>query len=446
MNKKTYTILFLTGIAFLIACQPTPETEVVQNRKDGTLEQVIRATAAPTFAPEEKYEAPEKWTEKLEFRGEKIYIDADIEIPGGNAFQVLTITTDEFHKENALELVHSLLGDNLELREQERSYEELLADLQNVQKGSFVDLDEKTGEPIWGPYEGQEEEIRELKELLAKTSPDASFVPLTDKIDFPVSTVMLRTEEGTCWYWKCTDKRFYAKKNRTGVIQTEAVVLYGEAYPGEKGHDLEVAGITKEEAVEKAMEFIAPLHREELQVENVEKARILDDYTYETLCTGYYITIVGNPANTIPCLYFDYDGLYALDFTEDNETEYRKRWVQEEIRIFVSAEGVESFGWSYRKRVVNTANENVALLPFEQIQERIRTLLEFGVQEGNHDPIYITRIVLSSAIQQIPNQGDEAFMVPAWMIFLTTESLQRAGLRISLMKISALDGSYISQW
>lgn len=448
MRKKAILalLLVLVALAALAACQPTPEEEVVQNRKDGTLEQVITATAAPTYAPEEKYAAPEKWAEELEFRGEKIYIDADIEVPDGNAFEVLTITINEFDKENALDMAQCLLGENLELRMQERSYDELLVDLQDKQKGWFVDLDEETGEAIWEPYEGQEEEIRELKELLAQTSPEESFVTLDKKIDFPVGTVLLKTEEGERWYWKCFPQGFYLWKNRKSLIQWESVVMDGNAYPGEKGHALEVTGITEEEAIEKAKAFIAPLQRAEMQVAEVEKARILENYTYNVLSTGYYIKFVGNPANTIPCLYLNYSGNHALHFSEDSDMEYGVHWVQEEMDIFVSEEGVESFSWSFRKKVVGVANENATLLPFEQIQERIRTLLEYGVREGNNNPIHITRIVLGSAIQRVANQGDEAFMVPTWMVFFTTDWDMEEKLQDSLLMISALDGSYISLW
>lgn len=445
MKKPLNAVFLCIGTLLLTACQPTPEKEVVQNRKDGTLEQAIVATAAPTYAPDEKYEAPDKWTEELEFRGEKIYIDADIEVPDGDSFEVLTITTNEFTKEETIVLVHSLLGEKLEIREQERSYDELLEDLEIAQRGWFVEYDEEKNEIIWAPYEGQEERVKELKKLLAETSPDESFVVLDSNLDYPVNTSLIRTEDGERWYWNCVSQGFNLWKSRSAIVQEESLVLLGDAYPGEKGHALEITNITEEEAVETAKAFIAPLQRDELQIAEIEKARLLDNNSYETLSTGYYITIVGNPANTIPCLYRTYSGNPALYFTEDSEAEYGVRWVQEEISMFVSEKGVEEFSWSYRKKVVDVANENVQILPFEQIQERIRTLLEYGVSEGTNDPIYITRIVLGSAIQQVADQGSEAFMVPAWMVFSTTESARQFGLDDSLMILSALDGSYISQ-
>lgn len=402
------------------------------------------ATSAPTYAPEESYEAPSTWMEELEFRGEKIYIDANVEVPTGNAFEVLTITTDEFDRDSTLSVLHSLLGEKLKLREQQRSYDELLTDLQNTQRGWFVGLNEGTGEAIWAPYEGQEEDVQELKDLLARTSPEESFISLDDGMEFPASLRLIRTETGDRWYTSSKAKTLLLRTFRNADIQTEEVVLVGNAYPGENGHSLEVTDITKEEAIEMAFAFIAPLQKEEMAVAIVEKARVIEDYSYKILHTGYYITLVGNPANTIPCNYLHYSGNIALDFTQEEKTEYAKRWIQEEMRVFVSSQGVQSFYWAYRKKVVGVANENVQLMPFEQVQERIRTLLEYGVREGNQNPIYITRIALGSAIEQIANQGDEAFMTPAWMIFFTTELDRQRNRGESLMILSALDGSYIS--
>lgn len=446
MKKLLFGISLCIGIAFMSACQPTPEEEIVYNRQDGALEQVIVSTPAPTYAPDEKYEAPEKWTEELEYRGEKIYIDADIEVADGDAFEVLTITTDDFDSKNALSYIRLLLGENLELREQQRSYDELLVDLQNVQKGDFVDIDETTGELIWEPYEGQEEDIQELKGLLAQTNPDESFQAFSDNIEFPVDDRLLRTENGDRWYASCRNKLFNLQRNRITSFQLESWVLAGNAYPGERGHALEVSDITEEEAIEKAKAFIAPLGKTEMQVATIDKAREIEAYTYKIFSTGYYIKMVGNPANTIPVLYSDYSGNRYLHFSEDEGIEYKKRWVQEQMVLYVTSEGVQMFTWNYRKKVVNVANENVTLLPFEQIQERMRALLEYGVRDGSNNPIYITRIVLGSAIQQVADQGDEAFLVPAWMVFFTTERHRTMGMKESLMMISALDGSYISQW
>ena len=40
-------IILCLSLALLLACVPTPEEEFVVNKGDGTLEEIIHATAAP---------------------------------------------------------------------------------------------------------------------------------------------------------------------------------------------------------------------------------------------------------------------------------------------------------------------------------------------------------------------------------------------------------------
>ena len=55
-------------------------------------------------------------------------------------------------------------------------------------------------------------------------------------------------------------------------------------------------------------------------------------------------------------------------------------------------------------------------------------------------------MALTSVLQRIPNQSDEALLVPAWMLLLTTQRQQEQGLAESVLLINALDGSYINRW
>ena len=71
-------------------------------------------------------------------------------------------------------------GGPVELREPAYGREEILYALQYVQQGKVVDEDPETGEPIFGPYEGQEEDIARLKaQLAAVMEQEETFTPLT---------------------------------------------------------------------------------------------------------------------------------------------------------------------------------------------------------------------------------------------------------------------------
>ena len=60
--------------------------------------------------------------------------------------------------------------------------------------------------------------------------------------------------------------------------------------------------------------------------------------------------------------------------------------------------------------------------------------------------ILITRMVLGAAIQRIPDQNDEAYLIPTWMIEVTTELEVKENIDPSILMVSALDGGYVNRW
>lgn len=76
------------------ACQPTPEEEIVKNRGDKVLEQAVNATAAPTYASEEAYAAPERWEETFDVRGQTVKIDTEIIVADTCAYPIVTINQE----------------------------------------------------------------------------------------------------------------------------------------------------------------------------------------------------------------------------------------------------------------------------------------------------------------------------------------------------------------
>lgn len=176
------------------------------------------------------------------------------------------------------------------------------------------------------------------------------------------------------------------------------------------------------------------------------------DYPYEPLGEGYLLTYVPAPGGTIPCDYEPYSDFYLLEFlTEEANPQYALGWQQERAAIFVTEDGVLSFAWDDPKEIVNTANENAALLPFDQVQQHVRDLLHLALpvydeEADPHGDVLLQHMALGAALLRTPNRTDEAFLAPAWVILLTTEMDQRVGAAPCALLINALDGSYINRW
>ena len=88
------------------------------------------------------------------------------------------------------------------------------------------------------------------------------------------------------------------------------------------------------------------------------------------------------------------------------------------------------------------------LMPFPEIQQRIRENFIFGYAWSDEistriRELTITRVSLSCAIAQLPDQTDEAILVPAWVVTYRSDRSEITHAYDLLMVINAIDGSYL---
>lgn len=447
--KLFYLLLCGLMTAMIIGCQPTPDEEAIVNRIEGTLEQAIRDIPEKPY----QYEAPFHWEETMTVREHSVIIDADVEVPDTDKFPTYTLRKSHFDRQMCIDTLTAVCGEAAKLREQLYSYDEVLTDLLNAEKGMVTGIDEDTGELIWQPYEGQEEEATKLKQLLTELDADDTFVPFTaSNLDFPVIDRAIQFEDGQKAYIYCTDSFFRIKRDRSFNIQLENWVLQGDATPGERGHSLGNIRISEQDAIATGNQVIERLGQDgNMALASSRRARATESYTYRVIGEGYLLTYVPNPVGAIPFDYRNYTDSNVLFFTQKQDV-YAEYLPQEWIEIFITENGVLSFAWGEPKEIVNTANSNAMLLPFDEIQNSIRKLITYGIsgyeQIANDDfgALLISRITLGASIQQVPDQGDEAFLVPTWMVTLTTETDQSQNIDLAVLMINALDGTYINRW
>ena len=111
-----HTAAFLALLLVLLsACQPTPEEGFVFDRLDGALEEAIAATPAPAA----RYEAPQRWQETFEVRGQTVRIDMPVEVADAGEYPVLTVQRRNIDAQQCIAAAEALLGGPAQLREQE---------------------------------------------------------------------------------------------------------------------------------------------------------------------------------------------------------------------------------------------------------------------------------------------------------------------------------------
>ena len=440
----------LLSLVLLLACVPTPDHEAVVNKSDNAMQQALTAPKAE----QSRYEAPSRWEETIELNHLSIKFDADVMLPDGDVYPVQTIQRHDFTPQDAINLLNACFQGPFELRENISSIAELDEDIRFALRGNWTEDDD--GTIGWIPPDGDSEELQELREQMAQCPAEDVFVPLTaDRLTYRNLPYAVRTADGTLIYMKLQKRALTLQTSRKSEIQDETIVWQGGYIGEQRGNTLDDIPISEQDAIGIGNAFLdrAGLANQfgiGLAVKARHTVPIVEEPYFDVLSTGYILRIARNGGGYIPIPqgggYYHEDNLSAL--SERDEIEYSMGWKTDWIEVYVSERGIESVGWYDPNEYVMEANENVRLMPFDEIQQHIREDFRFSYAWAEDTArrikaLTIDRIVLSCAIDQLANQPDEAVLVPAWVILYRSDQSELMHDHDKLMVINAIDGSYL---
>lgn len=239
----------------------------------------------------------------------------------------------------------------------------------------------------------------------------------------------------------------------TGTIQTEKMVLMGDAIPGEKGgHGLMNVQINETAAIDTVNKLLTELGIYDLNLATIVKARELNNSmpsqpedVVET--EGYYLTYMRSPGalNTVDL------GTGGL-VRNYEEPATIAPWGQERIRVFVDHNGVRAFLWDYASEVVEVENTSVQILPFDQIITRLKQQLKYRysyVQDlVKTDPfaemqIKINSIKLGLSMIGIMDKQNYCRLIPSWYVLYDEIYTKTGIIESEALVFNAIDGSQI---
>lgn len=449
--KRLLTILLF--LLLLIACVPTPDQEAVVNKADHSIKDTLAAPDVESY----RYEAPEHWEETIGMKNLHIVIDADVVLPETDRYPVQTIKRHSFTGADVMSLLNACFIGPFELRENPYSMAEIEEDIRFELRGNVIDSDEVTGEVTFEPLTEDSELLIELRARMAQCPAEDTFVPLEPARLSPRSeTYVIRTGDGTLLYLTFRENALTVSTVRNGYVQDENVVWNGGFF-GEPWHKtLDHIMITEEEAQMEAAAVLdhAGLSRQ-FGVGLMEKGRIaraiVEEPYYQVLSEGYILRISRNGGGYVP--FPQGGGMYMEDqrsafFEQPTEDSFSQKWSQDWFELYVSEQGVGYVGWFDPNEFVTEASENIRLMPFSEIQSHIRDDLRYSYAWTDEDSRGITelrvkKIVLSCTIERIPNNLDEAALVPAWVVVYNDSRSEKVKGHDKIMLINAIDGSYM---
>ena len=439
-------IAMLMVLSLFSACQPTPAGDIIVNKGDGALEAAIAATAVPSEQPllpvDEVGERVEHWTDELRIRGLTCTIDADIVLPDKKIFPVYRVRQRTLDAATAAQVLDYFLADATGACETTRTREQVLLDLMAARKGNYVSYD---GVSVWEPYDGQEEDIARLEQELQNT-PEETFGPVPDTVPLDPPYTYALPDGGRVRVQVSQDSLYATAYGVYSIVQPENWVMDGEAYPGEPaGTTLKNVKLTQAEAEAMAQAFLEQAGLTYLGLAEAEKARILQDITFETLSEGWQLIYVRSDGGCIPVYYYNQQTGYLYQRSED----YAPRWYPEALRLYVDENGIQSFEWSRPLEIVETMNENVLLLEFDEIREQITQAIAHGYAymsekmggSGNY-AVTVNRIVLTNVLVPMRDTVEYQMLVPAWLVFYQ-QQMGAAEPLTAFIAVNAVDGSTI---
>ena len=320
-----------------------------------------------------------------------------------------------------------------------------------ILRGEFSDIDDETGEIIWTPCEDEGEQLEKWNRLLAELPPEDIYYPLTEsEIRLDGTPMVIKTETQEMLYVIAMPKMLRISTFRNSDIQNENLVWSSGGYAGEKRHPLENVSV-QEDDVKKCTYDI--MHSLELQdhfdIACIEKARILAYAPdgFQIASEGMLVELGLTAGYYLPTNYTRYN---ADNLSRDGnmiEEAYAARWDTDVIQIYIDESGLQDFVWFDPIEYVMTANENVSLLSFDEIQCHIRDYLRYcyswtdSKDKFHINQIKVKRIVLSCAETQIANQGEEAFLAPTWVVIYSNNVSEEQHNSDFAIIVNAIDGS-----
>lgn len=480
-------LLVLLLAALLMACQPTPEEDIVVNKGDGT-------TIAE--APTGRYAAPERYTDELTFQAAgvdtRVQVDAAVSVPAVERYPVYAVSPAAYPEATARQFISACLdghegftgctGDGTTKAMAQR----LIEEYQAVLEPEHPLWQRMRENPVW-----TEEDITylqsEVKNLVQRWQdlypalPDViNGTPYTEETPLAVDMDILFDAGGPVP--GTVSLRQWTPSNH--VYAYTAGRRYGQPtfmmeWPSHYARYAQLT-ISEEEARQMADTFVATLGIPDLLcvASGREVWSRLDITAPEWSFSPVYVFVYTPPVDGVAMEYVDVEYLFdCLNWNFHHPEGFSNDvWRQNALYVFVSEAGVECVSWQNAVRAERTATlaENAALLPFDAVMERFSEQIRYGTNfrstaseeflRPDRQTLTIDRIALGYACVLDGEGADSYRLVPVWDFFgsmveeyeeplsegsswATNENgeVEETALGRSFLTLNAIDGSVIDR-
>jgi hypothetical protein len=477
---KRLSILALILMLMLTGCQPTPETPVVVGKNEG--DNKITSLFGETSATEGPYTAPESWKEESPITSAdlSVMIDANVTVPDVTKFPVVKVTDHVFTQEEADNILAVLSDGNALFRNpalMNREDKVLLLLEMKARLAELKAIPNPSEAELYWITQYEDTKIPLLEAEINAMPKGATPVPFTTNFQpdsltgAPYIVAATDLGGGNIAIISITNG---LNETSGDVTTSSSYVTFGTAqnnmYWTVDDDKREITkenaipngtSITREKAIAQAEDMMrkAGIRDMRLVLTMPASATIGSTLDGSKQCwvLGYYPVVNGILLAAIKNNAYP-NALWASYPDDDAETEYNAVFYSPAVFFQIDDTGIY-MQWAAPIDLLETLNENAVLLPFEQIQERIRQQLPitYAAMESVTE-VHITRVELNYMRARIKDTQDGYMLIPVWdVIGYTDEPIKNpfdgtTGARVNpedfletLLTISAIDGSVLDR-
>lgn len=479
-HKKTYLIktliLLITVMITLCACQANPGKKAVVSKNQDYLKDINSENVKNNIS-----DIPSSVQESFNLAKGNMTINAKVTLPETDVFPIQKIKPHEITNDDIDAFVNALFaGQTLYEIRSERSKEEIEQELIDTkQRLAWMEenndmisenLDEKG---LQGLRDETRAEIAELEKQYNNAKSESEYKDVATNAHFSIIDNEKAIGRG---YVKNANGRkvieAYKSKSlknsyivvadiNTGKIDNNSIFdMRQRGEEKETTDDIANAKVTFSQAKAQADKIVQDTGRQDLVL----------DYG------GHVIPIDKSGEDNAPAkeaeeYFFTYAKSYggslipyvsAETYSEDpNNTKYSEPFTNEVFIVKIGEDGnVNYVEWGFPGDSVETIAENVQLLPFNEIMDKLKVHAKAigGWSNMTHvvsNDINIYEIRLSYSKSAMKDNPNEYIIIPVWNFFCTQNTIvedngekyenKQDGFRKSLVTINAIDGSVINQ-
>ncbi len=447
-------VLFVA--CFTTSCQPNPDHEIVVG-KGNSNENAQQAAATP-------YQATQHWKEDtpITLNGLTVTIDADVSMPSAEKYPVIRVKDKVFTQEEADKII-AVLSQGKQLYSATQTKEDLEQDLIAYKAELERYNKENAGEQLISLTELMikdiEEQIKALPEKEVIEPPSTTF----QKTGVGAGAIFVRADLGKA------QKALIAIENKTAEWPNSSRLEFYNGpnywpYNMEKHEVLPEnstpKGIqtTQEQATAQAQSMIEKLGIQNMQLAVVRPAYLSSfDNNHQTEDVQCWQLTYARQLQGIPVSIYKEDDAFIMPVAIGYGA-YNSGFTCETLTVQVDDTGIVLFLWAGSMELLDTINENAKLLPFADIQQRIKEQLPIkftNPKARNATFVQVTNVQLGLARVRIKDAKDDYMLIPVWDVYGYNDATSPyisgkaktnpQDLIETLLTVNAMDGSVIDR-